>query len=80
MNKGVWGGELMNSTMIFAQETHSAIGQFELQGERPEITTGSLTWTGDERAVYGSLVSVIGNCYNMWTLLGVNLTGLGDTF
>ena len=38
MNQGVWGGELMNSTIIFAQEIHSAIGQFELQGERPDIT------------------------------------------
>lgn len=51
--------------MVFSQETHSAIYQFELQGERPEITTGSLIWVGNEWAVYGSLLTVIEIAYNM---------------
>lgn len=33
----------MNPTMVLAQETHRAIGQFELQGEGPDITIGGLT-------------------------------------
>lgn len=61
MNEDAWGGGLMNSTMFFAQETHSAICQYELQGERPGITTGSIIWAGNEWAVYGSLLTVIEN-------------------
>lgn len=81
MNKGGWGGGLMNSTMLFAQETYSAPCQFELQGERSEIITGSCIWAGNEWAAYGSLLAVIGNCYNVQAaLLGVSLTELQDTF
>lgn len=39
--------------------------QFELQGERPEITTGSLIWVSNDWAVYGSLLNVIGIGYDM---------------
>lgn len=31
----------MGSTMLFAQEAHSAPCQFEVQGERTEMTMGS---------------------------------------
>lgn len=31
----------MSSTMLCAQETHSTLCQFELQGDRAEVTIGS---------------------------------------
>lgn len=53
----------MTSTMLLAPETHSAMCQFELQGERPEITAGSHIQAGNECVAYGPLFTMIVHCY-----------------
>lgn len=55
----------MNSTMLLAPETHSAMCQFELQGERPEITADSHIQAGNECVAYGPLLTMIEHCYDL---------------